>query len=169
MKVRLTLGTILLTIFAAYFAAQSKIIHQPDLTKLHLGMTTQRLKYQFGPPDAQDRNTLTYIFDDSSVLTITLRDEVVASAKIKFHQPLKIEDPKLKEMSLVQMDAGNLIENNPSWFFAGKPEEGLIYKITSEATIESLTWVPPFTYAKENPRHLQVLIRDFKNQHSANL
>lgn len=168
MKIRLTFITILMTIFAAYFAAQSKIQHRPDLSKLRLGMTTSQLTNHFGPADAKNRNILTYIFDDASELTITLRDEVVASAKIKFHQPLKIEDPQLKELSLVQMSS-NLEETNPSWFFAGKPEEGLIYKITSLGTIESLTWVPPFSYYNQQPRHLQALVHDFKSQHSENL
>lgn len=147
----------------AYFSAQSKIKRTIHTQDLHLGMTIEQLEKAFGNPSAKNRNKITYIFEDSSELIITLRDEVVSSAQLKFHHPIKIEDPKMRQLSLVQMEA-NGADSHPSWFFAGKPEDGLIYKITSGGVIESLTWVPPFTYGNNQPKQLQALLHDFQSQ-----
>jgi hypothetical protein len=109
------------------------------------------------------------VLEDSSQLMITLREDVAASAIVKFHRPLRIEDPEIKKLTLVQMSPADLQNENPSWFYAGKPEEGLIYKITQQGTIESITWVPPFTNNNHQAKNLQVLVRDFKGQHLSNL
>ncbi len=70
----------------------------------------------------------------------------------------------MKQLTLVQMSLADQNED-ASWFFAGKPQEGLIYKITQNGMIESLTWVPPFTYGSNQAKNLQVLLQDFKSQH----
>lgn len=169
MKTRIIIAMIFVTIISAYITAQSKISHQPNLKALRLGMSVQKLEEYFGSATGEDRNLLTYIFDDSSELVVTLRDDLVASAIIKFHKPLKIEDPKLRELTLVQMESSQFNDGRPSWFFAGKPQEGLIYKITADGTIESLTWVPPFSYSNSHPKHLHALLEDFQNQNIENL
>lgn len=151
----------------AYRSAENKIETPLDLQALHLGMTSDELEDKFGHPDAQNRNQLTYILEDSSKMIVTLRDDVVASARVEFHHPIKIEDPKMRQLTLVQMEADSLNEAEPSWFFAGKPESGLIYKITSAGSVESLTWVPPFSYSRNNPKNLQVLLQDFKTRTSS--
>jgi hypothetical protein len=157
-------------VVGAYLTAQSKIDHKVNLSALQLGMSLKQVETSFGSPTSQERNQITYIFDDSSELKITLRDDVVASAKVKFHRPLKIEDPQMRQLTLVQMESNAFDEEKQSWFFAGKPSEGLIYKITSDGVIESLTWVPPFTYGNNNqPKQLSALVHDFQNQHSVNL
>lgn len=161
----LTLGLII----GAYQAAQNKISSPQNLNALRLGMTVSDIEQNFGTPSAQSRNQFTYILDDSSELVITLRDEKISSAKVKFHKEVKIQDPEMKKLSLVQMDMHDIESNSPSWFFAGKPEEGLIYKITSEGKIESITWVPPFTYGSNRPKHLGALLNDFKSQKVSNL
>ena len=153
------------TIGAAYYNAQSKIGHTQDLKALHLGMTVTELEDSFGAPSAQNRNQLIYIFDDSSEMVVSLRDDVVASATIKYHQQVKITDPEMKKLTLVQMESESLLSGEPTWFFAGKPSEGLIYKITAAGVIESLTWVPPFSYNQNQPKQLQALLRDFQTQH----
>lgn len=154
---------------AAYFAAATKTNRQLDLKALHVGMTYGQLESAFGSPYDKTRNQLTYILEDSSTLVINLRDNIVANAKIKFHQTIKIEDPDMRRLSLVQMESDQLSSDRPSWFFAGKPEEGLIYKITADGIIESLTWVPPFSYTDHQPKQLQALLQDFQNQNSMNL
>ena len=151
----------------AYRSAKTKIETPLDLHALHLGMTSEELENSFGHPDAQIRNQLIYILEDSSKMIVTLRDDVVASARVEFHHPIKIEDPKMRQLTLVQMEADSINEAEPSWFFAGKPESGLIYKITSHGSIESLTWVPPFTYSRNNPKNLQALMQDFKTRTSS--
>ena len=154
----------------AYRSAKNKTETPVDLHSLRLGMSSDDLAERFGHPDAQIRNQLTYILEDSSKMIVTLRDNIVASARVEFHRPLKISDPKMRQLTLVQMEADTANENEPSWFFAGKPEEGLIYKITSTGSIASLTWVPPFTYSGHNPKNLQALLNDFKTRvSSANL
>jgi hypothetical protein len=161
--------TVSLMVFA-YRSAKTKIETPVDLHAVQLGMTSDELEENFGHPDAQNRNQRTYILEDSSKMIITLRDDVVASARVEFHHPIKIEDPKMRQLTLVQMEADSLNETEPSWFFAGKPEEGLIYKITSAGSVESLTWVPPFTYSRKDPKNLQALLEDFKTRtSSANL
>lgn len=162
MYIVLTLGLI----FAAKQFAQNKIERPLNLSELRLGMTLPEIEAAFGTPSAESRNQYTFILDDGSELFITLRDNKISSAKVKFHRTMKIQDPQMKKLTLVQMDSQNFDSNNPSWFFAGKPEEGLIYKITSDGVIESLTWVPPFTYANNRPKHLQALLRDFQSQRS---
>jgi hypothetical protein len=169
MKYAVVLALVASLITLAYRSAKSKSETTLDLHALHLGMNSTELEIAFGHPDAQTRGQMTYILPDSSKLFVTLRDNTVASAKIEFQHPLKIEDPKLNELTLVQMEADALSENEPSWFFAGKPEEGLIYKITSEGSIESMTWVPPFTYTRNNAKNLQTLVQDFKTKVSTNL
>ncbi len=148
----------------AFHLAQTKLNHPLGLESLKLGMSTEEVAQAFGTPSAASRNQFIYILQDGSELTITLRDQRVSSAKIKFHRRLKIEDPDMRKLSLVQMQPNEFDTNNASWFFAGKPEEGLIYKITSEGVIESLTWVPPFSYSNNGPKQLQALLQDFNSQ-----
>jgi hypothetical protein len=150
----------------AYFSAQQKLKRPTDVSALQLGMSQSQLESAFGAPSAQERNKLTYILEDSSELIVSLREGLVSSAQLKFNRRLKIEDPKLRQLTLVQMDSESFTLDRPSWFFAGKPEEGLIYKITAEGLVESMTWVPPFTYGRNQAKALQALLKDFKNQYS---
>ena len=158
----LTIGLVV----GAYSIAQQKL-HQPlHLSSLRLGMELDEVEAIFGTPSARSRNQITYVFDDGSELFLTLRDEKISIAKVKFQKIIKIQDPEMKKLTLVQMEASNFESNNPSWFYAGKPSEGLIYKITSDGTIESLTWVPPFSYSNNQAKNLQALLRDFQSQRS---
>jgi hypothetical protein len=150
----------------AFFMAQNKIQKPLALDSIHLGMSVGEIQKSFGTPFAETRNHFTYILDDGSELLITLRDEKVSSATVKFHRKIQIQDPDMKKLTLVQMEETQQETSNPSWFFAGKPEEGLIYKITSDGIIESLTWVPPFSYGSTRPKQLQALLRDFNSQRS---
>ena len=152
------------TVTGAYFAAQSKLTQKSDFSALKLGMGLSSVKDAFGAPTSENRNILTYILPNSSILTITFRDDVVTSAKVKFIQPVTVTDPELKKLTLVQMDPA-LTDEKPSWFFAGAPEQGLIYKITADGVIESLTWVEPFTLHSHRPKNVQALLRDFKSTH----
>ena len=169
MKLGVIFTVILGIIAAAYINANQKMTRRADLSALHLHMTVSEVEAGFGTPFSRQRSSLIYILEDSSQLSITLRDDVVASAVVKFHHPLKIEDPEMRRLTLVQMNPADLQNDDPSWFFAGKPEEGLIYKITQNGEIESLTWVPPFTYNNNQPKNLQALLQDFKSQHLSNL
>lgn len=169
MKLGVIFTVILSIIAVAYINAHTQLSKTVDLKALHLQMSVSELEQAFGSPNSKDRNNLTYVLDDSSKLEITLRDELVASAVVKFHNPLRIEDPELKKLTLVQMAPGDLQNEHPSWFFAGKPQEGLIYKITQNGEIESITWVPPFTYGSNQAKNLQVLLQDFKSQHSSQM
>jgi hypothetical protein len=157
--------TLTLTL-SAYLVAQHKIQRPLELDSIRLGMTVDEIQKTFGTPFAETRNHFTYVLQDGSELFITLRDERVSSATVKFHRTIQIQDPEMKRLTLVQMDQAQQESNNPSWFFAGKPEEGLIYKITSQGLIESLTWVPPFSYGSNRPKQLQALLRDFNSQRS---
>jgi hypothetical protein len=152
-------------VIGAWTAAQNKISRPLNLDSLRLGMSARDIEHHFGTPSAESRNQYTYILQDGSELQITFREKKVSSAKVKFHHSVKIEDPKMRKLTLVQMEHSEF-DNNPSWFFAGKPEEGLIYKITSDGLIESLTWVPPFSYGSHRPKNLQALLQDFNSQRS---
>ena len=158
------LSLVLGTVAGAYFTAQSKIAYKADLSTLKLGMSSEEVKEAFGAPTSENRNILTYILPNSSVLTVTFRDDVVTSAKVKFIQQVKVTDPELRKLTLVQMDPA-LAEEKPSWFFAGAPEQGLIYKITADGVIESMTWVEPFTLQSPRPKSAQALVRDFNSTH----
>ena len=164
MKLAFVFAAVLGIIAAAYINANQTVTQKVELKALHLHMTVSEVEAHFGSPVSRQRNTITYILPDSSQLTITLRDDVVASAVVKFHNPIRIEDPEMKQLTLVQMSLADQNED-ASWFFAGKPQEGLIYKITQNGMIESLTWVPPFTYGSNQAKNLQVLLQDFKSQH----
>lgn len=156
------------TIAGAYHAAQSKMSSKLDLSALKLGMTVDDVGELFGAPTSKIRNIHTYILPDSSVLTVTFRDDVATSAKVKYLRPVKVSDPELRKLTLVQMDPA-ITEERPSWFFAGAPEQGLIYKITAGGVIESLTWVKPFTLSARNPKNVQALLRDFNSHQLSNL
>jgi hypothetical protein len=164
----LILVLILSTVAGAYYTAQNKITQKTDLSALKLGMNLSQVKTTFGDPTSENRNIFTYILPDASVLTITFRDDVVTSAKVKFTQPVKVTDPELRKLTLVQMDPA-LADEKPSWFFAGAPEHGLIYKITADGVIESLTWVEPFTLHSQHPKNVQALVQDFNSSHLSNL
>lgn len=169
MKLGVIFTTILGIIAIAYVNANQKLNQKIDLKALHLHMSISEVEANFGAPFSRQRNSLIYILEDSSQLSITLRDDVVANAVVKFHRPIKIEDPEIRKLTLVQMSPADIQNGDTSWFFAGKPSEGLIYKITQNGEIESLTWVPPFTYGSNQAKNLQVLLQDFKNQHLSNL
>ena len=156
-------------VFAAYQTAQNQISRPLNLSSISLGMTVPEINKHFGTPSALIRNQYTYILSDGSELNFTLRDGLVSSANVKFHRKIQIQDPEMRKLSLVQMEDHSSENKRPSWFFAGSPEEGLIYKITSEGVIESLTWVPPFSYRNNRPKHLQALLMDFHNQQVSNL
>lgn len=153
-------------IIGAYNAAQNKIEKPLHLNSLKLGMSSSDVDKVFGSPSAANRNQYIYILQDGSELTVTLRDEKVSSAKVKFHRTVKIQDPDMKKLTLVQMDDHDIESNSPTWFYAGKPEEGLIYKITSEGVIEGITWVPPFTYGTTERKQLSALLHDFQSKRS---
>lgn len=169
MKLGVIFTTILGIIAIAYINANQKLNQKIDLNALRLQMSVTELEANFGSPFSRQRSSLIYILEDSSQLLITLRDDVVASAVVKFHKPIRIEDPEIRKLTLVQMSPADMQNDDASWFFAGKPSEGLIYKITQNGEIESLTWVPPFSYGSNEPKNLQVLLQDFKNQHLSNL
>lgn len=164
MKITFVFALLFSVIGFAYFSAQSKMKKPVEVLSLRLGMDMNDLEDAFGTPSAKERNKIIYILEDHSELMITLRDNIVASARLKYHRPLKIGDPKMKQLTLVQMES-DANSSRPSWFFAGKPEEGLIYKISGNGVVESLTWVPPFTYGSTQPKRLQALLRDFQNKH----
>jgi hypothetical protein len=153
-------------IFGAYQVARNKIEKPLNLSSLKLGMFENEIERIFGTPSAENRNQATYILDDGSELTITYRDKQVSSATVKFHKIVKIQDPEMRKLTLVQMATNDLDSTNPSWFFAGKPEEGLVYKVTSDGIIQSLTWIPPFSANHNQAKHLQALLMDFKSQRS---
>lgn len=159
MKISLMILAIISIIIFASQGASYRLSHKVNLNELHLNMSLEEVYEKFGTPDSKDRNQLTYILKDASQLHLSLRDDVVSSAVLKYHRPLKLEDAEIRRLTLVQMDHS---EGNPSWFFAGKPEEGLIYKITSKGEIETLTWVKPFTYGTGQARNLQALLLDFR-------
>lgn len=156
------------TISGAYYTAQSQLTKKTDFSALKIGMSLDEVKSSFGAPTSEFRNVFTYILPDSSVLTITFRDEVVTNAKVKFIQPVKVTDPELKKLTLVQMDPA-LSNERPSWFFAGAPELGLIYKITADGVIESMTWVEPFTLHTHQPKNVQALVEDFNSSNLSKL
>jgi len=153
-------------IWGAYQVALNKISKPLHLTSLRLGMSEQEIENIFGSPSAEVRNQAIYILEDGSELMITYRDKQVSSATVKFHKIVKIQDPEMRKLTLVQMAPNEIDSANPSWFFAGKPEEGLVYKITSEGLVQSLTWIPPFSANHNQAKHLQALLRDFKSQRS---
>lgn len=153
-------------LFGAYQTATLKIERPLNLQTLRLGMSLKEAQKTFGSPSAQSHNQYIYILNDGSELTLTLRDKRISSANVRFKRVLKIQDPEMRKLTLVQMASHDLETNNSSWFFAGKPEEGLIYKITSEGIIESLTWVPPFSVSQKRPKNLQALLQEFRTQRS---
>lgn len=164
--IKFILGILVLVgiISSAYVSAQKKIGLRPEPSELRLGMTEEETRSSFGAPTAINRNEWIYIMPDSSELIITLRDHKVTSAKLKYRESVKVTDPELKQLTLVQMDNSPTQSGEPNWFFAGKPEEGLIYKITSAGRIESITWVPRFKYGNNRPKKVQALVRDFNRR-----
>ena len=164
MKYGLLMILALVLVFSAHHTAQKKLQSPLHLQGLRLGMSSQDVQEHFGTPSAESRNSITYILNDGSELVVVLRDDKVSSAKIKFHRVVKIEDPEMKKLTLVQMDTLMIEDQNPSWFFAGAPSEGRIYKITSEGIIESITWVPPFTFQGNKPKQVGALLKDFHIQ-----
>ncbi len=154
---------------AAYHNADTKIQHQLNLSGMHLGMSVSQIETAFGVPTARNRNQIIYIFEEGSEMILTLRDDLVASATVKFHNPVKITDPEMRKLTLVQMESESLMSGEPSWFFAGKPEQGLIYKITAQGVIESMTWVPAFSYGQHQAKQLQALLQDFQSKQVSNL
>lgn len=163
MKYGLKLAFIFLLIGGAFKAAQNKVNRPVDLNAIKLGSSVEEIEKHFGTASSESHNQRVYILNDGSELLITLRDQKVSSATVKFHKVIKIEDPEMRKLTLVQMQTTN-IEENPTWFFAGKPDQGLIYKISSKGIIESLTWILPFSDESQRPKHLGALLRDFKTQ-----
>ncbi len=160
---------IITSVIYAFIQARSSLSKRTELPQIRLSMSAQEVENQFGYPFSKERNELIYILEDHSQLIITLRDNLVASALLKFHRPLKIEDPKLRQLTLVQMSSENLGTESPSWFYAGNPADGLIYKITQDGEIQSITWVPPFTYGQNQPKNVQALLKDFRIKNLTNL
>lgn len=163
MKYGIYLILTIVLVYGAYKTAQVKIEKPINLAAIHLGMEPKEIEASFGTPSAKNGNKLVYILEDGSELVLTIREKVLSSATIKFRKLVQIQDPDMRKLSLVQMDMRE--EAGLSWFLAGNPEEGRIYKVTSEGIVESLTWVPPFTYGSSGrPKQLQALLRDFKGQ-----
>jgi hypothetical protein len=163
MKYGIVLVVALTLTFTAYYSAQNKRSQPLPLDALRLGLTLEQVEDTFGTPSAEARNHYTFILQDGSELIVVLREDKVSSATVKFHRPLKIEDPQMRKLTLVQMDTHD-IDSSPSFFYAGQPEEGRIYKITSKGEIESLTWVPPFSFGGQKPKQVGALLRDFHTQ-----
>jgi hypothetical protein len=166
-KLRVIFFLIFATISLGYFNASSLLKKEVRLSHLKLQMSENELVTYFGSPYSRENNRLTFILDDASLLFVGLQENRVVSALVKYHRPVKIQDPRFRHLTLVQMD---LVSNqSPSYFFAGKPEEGLIYKVTKDGVVESLTWVPPFIHGQQRAKNLQALLKDFRTQNLTNM
>jgi hypothetical protein len=109
--------TLALTLFIGAFGIARNKLNQPlHLESLRLGMGVDELEDLFGTPSAEGRNHAIYILQDGSELTVTFRENQVSSAKVKFHRTIKIGDPEMRKLTLVQMDADQFEASNPSWF-----------------------------------------------------
>jgi hypothetical protein len=144
----------------ALVSAQSKIHDYSSLAPFHVGLTTEELEF-LGTPHSATERELVYLLPDQSTLVVALEDNKVAAASLELRQPLKIEDPQLKQLRFVQM--GMDAAMNPTWFYAAAADRGRIFKVSEQGLIESITWVKPFSPAGPS-RQLQALLREFNTQ-----
>ena len=168
MKWFISLLAIPVIVAAAYFFRPSTVTYTHNFP-IKLGMSLAQTSELIGTPTAVDGTRWIYILEDQSELVLSFRDDVIWSASLNFQEPKEIEDPDFKELTLFQIGIDGSDTENPSYFYAGEPGEGKIWKVNAQGKIESLTWVPPFQQTTLQPKNIQALYKDFRGQYRMNL
>lgn len=132
-------------------------------------MSQTEIQETIGLPTATDGQKWIFVLDDQSELMVSFRDEVIWTATLTYHDPKEIQDPDFKELTLVQVGVDASDYAKPSYFYAGEPGEGKIWKVNANGKVESLTWVSPFEKSKLTPKNIQALYKDFRGQYLMNL
>ena len=151
--------------FSAYQSAEKKLKQSRNFDFIRSGISLTDLEKKIGRPLSSFQNENIYSLKDGSELKVTFHEGKILKANLKFNQLIQIEDPRVKGLTLVQIQADPYEAQNTSWFYAGDPAQGMIYKISSKGHVESISWLPPFQYNNgHHPKQLQALLQDFKTQ-----
>ncbi len=146
----------------AYCTAQTKLDTTVELKTLKLGITQKQLERIVGTPSGKVDNELTYVFEDGSDLKVTMTKGYLSSAVMNYKKPTLIPEPE----KLVFLNVNSKLDDHQDWFFLGRPQLGLIYKINSEGKVKSLTWIQPFEHTSSTPKHFHALLKDFHSTES---
>lgn len=149
---------------SAFKSAEKKLRISSDFDFIRSGISIRELEKKVGQPLSIEKNENVYILDDGSELRVTVNEGKLLKANLKFNHLLKIQDPKIKGLTLVQIQPDPYEIQNTSWFYAGDPNRGMIYKVSSKGFIEGISWLPPFHYPDHRPKQLQALLQDFRTQ-----
>ena len=147
----------LLFVSVTLWSAQEKVAHFDQLKSLRVGQKIEELQF-LGPPISEDDRERIYLLSNSSTLVVSTFDNKVVGAWLTLKTPVKIEDGgEWGELEFVQV---NLKEENPTWFFAGSPTDGRVFKVNQNGFIEAITWVRPFSSIYPQKK-LQALYKEF--------
>jgi hypothetical protein len=152
-------------VMSAFFTAQEKKVDLDPLLKIQVGMSAESLSFLGPAISANDRERV-YWLENGSTFLVTLFEGKITGGWLSFQSPLKIQEHSTQKLRFVQINLDH--ENDPSWFFAGAPSLGKVFKINQAGLIESIIWVKPF--ATDAPaKNLQALYQDFTIQQSLSL
>lgn len=149
----------------AYFSAEKKKLSIHPLLKIQVGMNENSLQF-LGPAISSNNREKIYWLDNGATFLVTLFEGKITGAWLNFTSPVEIQQTWTQNLKFVQMTIDS--EQDPSWFFAGNPNEGKVFKINTFGLIESITWVKPFE-SHQQSKNLQALYNDFTSQQSLSL
>ena len=160
-------GAIILCLvgFLSFLSAQNKVNDYSLVESLRVGTPVTELGF-LGHPLSMNQKERIYQLPDYSSLVIHSDGEKVTGAWLQLKQPMRIDDPTIKQVQFVQLEMDNALV--PTWFYAGAADEGRIYRVSEQGLIESISWVKPFN-ALGPKQKLQALLKEFTYKKSYSL
>lgn len=149
----------------SFVSAQNKVNDYSLVEGLRVGAPLDQLGFLGLPLSVKERERV-YQLPDFSTLVIHTDGQIVTGAWLQLKQPLRIENPSIKQVQFVQLGMDHALA--PTWFYAGAADEGRIYKVSEQGLIESISWVKPFN-ALGPKQKLQALLKEFTYKRSYSL
>ncbi len=146
----------------SFLSAQNKVNDYSLVENLRVGTPLNELGF-LGHPLSMNQRERVYQLPDYSSLVIHTDGEKVTGAWLQLRQPMRIEDPIIKQAQFVQLGMDHALA--PTWFYAGAADEGRIYRVSEQGLIESISWVKPFN-ALGPKQKLQALLKEFTYKRS---
>lgn len=149
----------------ALFSANRKANHLNPFDLVRVGKSVESLR-SLGVPLSKSQSQNHYLLENGSTLVVNILNNRVSGAWIELKKPLSINDERFSHLRFVKLNMEDT--SRPSWFYAGSPSEGKIFKVSHKGMIESISWVKPFSESK-NTKNLQALLFEFNQQNSRTL
>lgn len=152
-------------VLTALWSAQQKMNDLDQVKQINVGAPVSSLNH-LGEPVSVSSSERMYFLNNGSTLVVSVFQHTITGAWLNLKNPISIQDEHLKSLRFVQVGVDESLR--PTWFYAGLPGDGRVFKVVQNGLIHSITWVRPFGQ-KESPRQLQALYKEFTSHQPVRL